>query len=416
MILKDNEIKTLVQEEEKKLFCEFKSIETVEEYNLEKVLNAFNDLGLEERHFVGSTGYGHDDVGKVITNKIFSKIFNTEDAYVSPLFTSGTSGISHTLLGILRPNDTMCCVSGTPYDTLKTVIYGDGHDNGSLKDYNIHYDEIALKNGDFDHEAILSYLKAHSPKMIYIQRSRGYEIRNALTINQIEKLVRLVKANSSAYVVVDNCYGEFVETKEPTDVGADLVVGSMIKNIGGGIAPTGAYVAGRHVLVEKIANHLTSPALGVETGSYELGYRKFLQGLFVAPHVVSESKKVARLFSSVLQSLGYKTIPATNEAQSDIVCSILLNNREKLIEFCRGIQYSSAVDSNACLEPSPMAGYEDDIIMASGSFTLGSSIELSCDGPLRDPFCAYFQGSLCYAHGKLALINTLTRMKNQGLI
>lgn len=416
MILKDIEIKEIVECEEKKLTDEFTKIDKVEERNLEKVLNALNEVGLEERHFVGSTGYGHDDVGKAVTNKIFSKIFNAEDACVSPLFTSGTSGISHTLLGILRPSDTMCCISGTPYDTLKTVIFGDGKDNGSLKDYNIHYDEINLKDGDFDHDAIREYLKKKSPKMIYIQRSRGYEIRNALTIKQIEAVIKTVRGLSNACIIVDNCYGEFVEEKEPTDVGADLIVGSMIKNIGGGIAPTGAYVVGKSALVEKIANHLTSPALGKETGSYEPGYRKFLQGVFIAPHVVSECKKVVRLMSNVMLRLGFKTIPTLDETQSDIVCSILFNDRNKLIEYCRGIQYSSAVDSNACLEPSPMAGYEDEIIMASGSFTLGSSIELSCDGPLRAPYCAYFQGSLCYAHGKLALINALSYMKTKNCL
>ena len=416
MLEKDEEIKKIVLDAEDSLTAEFKKIEKVEMLNLEKVLNAFNNAGLEERHFTGSTGYGHGDIGKEITNKIFKIVFNTEDAYVSPLFTSGTSGISHTLLGILRPFDTMCCISGTPYDTLKTVIYGNGDDNGSLLDYKVNYEEIALKDNNFDYLKIEKYLKTHNPKVIYIQRSRGYEIRNALTISQIEKVIKLVKSNSSAYVVVDNCYGEFVEEKEPTDVGADLMVSSMIKNIGGGIAPTGAYIAGKATLVEKVANHLTSPALGLETGSYEPGYRKFLQGLFIAPHVVSECKKVVRLMSKVFSKLGYETIPTCDEPQSDIVCSIMLNNREKLIEFCRGIQYASAVDSNACLEPSSMAGYEDEVIMASGSFTLGSSIELSCDAPLRAPYCAYFQGSLCYTHGKLALINSLSLMKKKNLL
>lgn len=411
MLKQDLEIVNLVQATEVQLEPEFKLINQVEEYNLSKVLNAFNECGLEERHFVGSTGYGHNDIGKEITNEIFAKVFNTECAYVSPLFTSGTSGISHTLLGILRPNDTMCCISGTPYDTLETILFGNGKDNGSLKDFGINYEQIDLKDGDFNLKAIEQYLKNNTPKVIYIQRSRGYELRNALTISQIEVAIKLVKSMSKAIIIVDNCYGEFVETREPTDVGADVMVSSMIKNIGGGIAPTGAYVAGKRHLVEQIACHLTSPALGFETGSYELGYRKFLQGLYIAPHTVSECKKVVRLTSAVMTKLGYHTIPSIDQKLSDIVCAIEFNDKNKLVEFCRGIQFASAVDSNAYLEPSDMAGYEDQVIMASGSFTLGASIELSCDGPIRPPYVAYMQGSLCYAHGKLALINTLSRFK-----
>lgn len=409
MIKKDFYIQGLVNSCEEELKEEFLKINQVEEYNLEKVLNAFNLCGLEERHFVGSTGYGHNDIGKEITNKIFATVFNTEDAYVSPLFTSGTSGISHTLLGILRPNDTMCCISGTPYDTLDTILFGNGQDNGSLKDFGIKYEQINLVDNDFDYDGIRNYLTQNQPKVIYIQRSRGYELRNALTISQIEKAIKLVKSMSKSVVIVDNCYGEFVEKKEPTDVGADIMVSSMIKNIGGGIAPTGAYVAGKRELVERIACHLTSPALGIETGSYELGYRKFLQGLFIAPHTVSECKKVVRLTAQVMSKLGYHTIPTNDQELSDIVCAIEFNDKDKLIEFCRGIQYASAVDSNACLEPSDMAGYEDQVIMASGSFVLGSSIELSCDGPIRPPYVAYMQGSLCYTHGKLGLINALSR-------
>lgn len=409
MIEKNKKILDIVNNAELELKNEFEKINKVEEVNLEKVLNAFNECGLEERHFVGSTGYGHNDIGKEITNKIFATIFNTEDAYVSPLFTSGTSGISHTLLGILRPNDTMCCISGTPYDTLETILFGNGQDNGSLHDFGINYDQINLIDNDFDYDAIKNYLSKKQPKVIYIQRSRGYELRNALTIAQIEKAIKIVKKISNSIVIVDNCYGEFVETKEPTDVGADIMVSSMIKNIGGGIAPTGAYVAGKKDLVERVACHLTSPALGIETGSYELGYRKFLQGIFIAPHTVSECKKVVRLTASVMEKLGYKIIPTSNQELSDIVCAIEFNDKTKLIEFCRGIQYASAVDSNACLEPSDMAGYEDQVIMASGSFILGSSIELSCDGPIRPPYVAYMQGSLCYSHGKLGLINALSR-------
>lgn len=409
MIIKNQEILSLISSCEEELNQEFNKINDVELYNLTKVLNAMNEAGLEERHFVGSSGYGHNDIGKDITNEIFAKVFNTESAFVSPLFTSGTSGISHTLLGLLRPNDTMLCISGTPYDTLQTVIHGNGNDNGSLKDFGINYAEIDLIDGDFDYDKIETYLKNKQVKMVYIQRSRGYTWRNALTISQIEKAIIVVKQNSNAIVVVDNCYGEFVETKEPTDVGADVIVSSMIKNIGGGYASTGAYVAGKQDLIERIACHLSSPALGFDTGSFSLGYKQFLQGLFIAPHVVSEAKKLVRLTSLVMNKYGYLTKPQLNEELSDIVCAIKFEDKNTLINFCTSIQSVSAVDSNACIEPSEMPGYDDQIVMASGSFTQGSSIELSCDGPIREPFIAYLQGGLCYSHGKLALINALSR-------
>lgn len=409
MINKNIDVLNFVNNCEKELQQEFNNINEVELVCLEKVLNAMNEIGLEERHLVGSTGYGHNDIGKDITNEIFAKVFNTESAYVSPLFTSGTAGISHTLLGLLRPNDTMLCISGTPYDTLATVIYGNGKDNGSLKDYDINYDEIALKDGDFDYNKINEYLVNHKVKMVYIQRSRGYEWRNALTIAKIEKVIKFVREISDAIIVVDNCYGEFVETREPTDVGADVMVSSMIKNIGGGVATTGAYVAGKEEYIERIACHLSSPALGFDTGSFQLGYRQFLQGLFMAPHVVSEAKKTVRLTSLIMQKYGYETIPSLSDELSDIVCAIKFKDKDMLINFCTSIQSVSAVDSNAYIVPSEMPGYEDQIVMASGSFTQGSSIELSCDGPIREPFIAYLQGGLCYSHGKLALINALSK-------
>jgi len=410
MIKKDFRVLDLINRAEESLINEYKKIDEVEIKNLEKVLNAFNECNLEERHFVGSSGYGHNDIGKEITNEIFAKIFNAESAYVSPLFTSGTSAISHVLLGLLRPNDRMLCVSGTPYDTLKTVIWGNGKDNGSLKDFNINYEQIDLINGDFNYLEIENYLKNSQPKMVYIQRSRGYDWRNAISIESIEKVCKIVKQHSHAIIVVDNCYGEFVSIKEPTDVGADIIVGSMIKNIGGGIASTGGYVVGKSDLVERVACHLSSPALGIETGSYLLGYKQILQGVFMAPTVVAGCKKLVRLTSKVFNELGYETMPKLDDELSDIVCAIKFNDSEKLINFCRGIQNASAVDSNAYLIPSDMAGYEDQIIMASGSFNLGSSIELSCDGPIRKPYIAYLQGGLSYSHGKLGLINALSNI------
>lgn len=397
---------------EKNLTEVFKQIEQVELENQLKVLNAFSEYNLGERHFIGSFGYGHGDIGKEITNQIFAKIFNTESAFASPMLTCGTSAISHALLGILRPNDLMLCVSGTPYDTLKEVIYGTDYDNGSLKDFGIKYDEIDLLNNDFDYDKIGEYLRNNNNtvKMLYVQRSRGYAWRNALNIEQMEKLFKFVRnIDKNILIVVDNCYGEFVETREPTDVGADLVIGSMIKNIGGGIAPTGGYVAGKEALIDKIACHVFSPALSMDSGSYVDGYKLILQGLFVAPHVVAQAKKTARLTAECMATLNIEAIPNRTQTMSDIVCSFKLGNPDQLIAFCRAIQYSSPVESNTLLEPSEMSGYEDKIIMASGSFNQGSSIELSCDAPIRPPYIAYLQGSLSYAHGKIGLINALNK-------
>lgn len=402
-----------VEENEEKCEQRFKQIENIELHNQLKVLNAFNEAGLAERHFIGSFGYGHGDIGKEITNRIFATIFNTESAIASPMLTCGTATISHTLLGILRPNDLMLCVSGTPYDTLKDVLFGTNEDIGSLKDFNINYDQINLINNDFDYDAIVKYLSTTNVKMLYVQRSRGYEWRNAINISQMEKLFKLVRTTSpNTIIVVDNCYGEFVETKEPTDVGADIIMGSMIKNIGGGIAPTGGYVAGSEKLINMIACHLFSPALGIDSGSYSEGYKLILQGLFMSPHVVAQAKKVAVLTSQCVNTLGYPTIPSSTDIMSDIVCSIKFGNPDILIKFCRCIQQSSPVDSNSLLMPSEMSGYEDKIIMASGSFNQGSSIELSCDAPIREPYIAYLQGSLSYTHGKIALTYALQNTFN----
>ncbi len=402
-----------VAENEKLCADRFNNVEDIEMHNQLKVLNAFNEAGLGERHFIGSFGYGHGDIGKEITNEIFATIFNTETAIASPMLTCGTATISHTLLGILRPNDLMLCVSGTPYDTLKDVLFGTCEDVGSLKDFGIKYDQIDLIDSDFNYDAIISYLQANKVKMLYVQRSRGYEWRNAINIAQMEKLFKQAKSVSpSTIIVVDNCYGEFVEKLEPTDVGADIAMGSMIKNIGGGIAPTGGYVVGSEKLINMIACHLFSPALGIDSGSYSEGYKLILQGLFVAPHIVAQAKKVAVLTSQCVNTLGYPTIPKKDDILSDIVCSIKFGNPDILIKFCRSIQNASPVDGNTLLEPSEMAGYEDKIIMASGSFNQGSSIELSCDAPIREPYIAYLQGSLSYTHGKIGLTYALQNCFN----
>ena len=409
MIEINNRVLTLINECEKTCKNEFEEISRIEFENQLKVLNAFNKNRIQAFHFIGSSGYGHNDIGKENISDVFKDIFHTESAFVSPLISCGTEAISHTLLGILRPNDTMLCISGTPYDTLKNIIFGvEGKDVGSLKDYGIKYEEIDLVNNDFDIPSIEKAIKKYSPKMVYIQRSRGYSLRNALSIAQIERAIKAVKKLTNAYIVVDNCYGEFTETLEPTDVGADLVVGSLLKNMGGGIAPTGGYLAGKEELIEQIIYKMMSPALGADNGSYEPGYKAFFEGVFVSPHVVAEAKKVVVLASACLNKLGYETIPKLGDNLSDIVSCIKFNDKNKLIDFTRAIQYASAIDSDSVLEAGEMDGYDDLIIMASGSFNQGSSIELSCDGPMREPYAGFLQGSLSYAHGKIGLMNAIS--------
>ena len=397
---------------ENKCISKFKEIEEVEFKNQLKVLNAFNKNDIQAYHFIGSSGYGHNDIGKEKISQLFADIFHTESAFVSPLISCGTEAISQALFGILRPGDNMLAISGEPYDTLMNIIYGvEGKNVGSLKDYNIGYNRVELVNNDFDVPSILTAIKTYNPKIVYIQRSRGYSLRNALNIAQIEKVIKEVKNVTNAYIVVDNCYGEFTETLEPTDVGADLVIGSLLKNMGGGIAPTGGYLAGREELIELISYKLTSPALGVDIGSYEPGYKQFFEGLFVSPHVVAQAKKLVALTSVAMSKLGYKTIPSINDTFSDIVCAIEFNDKTKLLNFTRAIQNASAIDSNTYLEAGDMDGYADKIIMASGSFNQGSSIELSCDGPMREPYAGYLQGCLSYAHGKIGLINAIKILK-----
>ena len=408
MINFDNNALNIVNSCEELCENKFKEIEEIEFHNQLKVLNAFNKHEIQAYHFIGSSGYGHNDIGKEKISEVFATIFNTEDAFVSPLISCGTEAISQSLFGILRPNDTMLCISGTPYDTLRNIIYGvEGRDVGSLKDYNINYAEVDLINNDFDIPTILKRVEELKPKMLYIQRSRGYSLRNALNIAQIERVIKAVREVTNAYIVVDNCYGEFTERLEPTDVGADLVIGSLLKNMGGGIAPTGGYIAGKAELIELISYKMTSPALGVDNGSYEPGYKDFFEGVFVSPHVVAQAKKLVVLTSAVMAQLGYKTTPTLNDTLSDIVCCIEFNDKNKLINFTRAIQYSSAIDSNTTLVAGDMDGYADKIIMASGSFNQGSSIELSCDGPMREPYAGFLQGCLTYQHGKIGLTNAI---------
>ena len=413
MIKLNNDALNLIEKVEKNLKNEFDMIEQINLKNQLKVLNAFIDNRIEARHFAGTTGYGYDDAGRDALNSVCAAIFHTEDAILSPSLSSGTQSISQALLAILRPNDTLFCITGIPYDTLHDVIFGiDGKDIGSLKDYNIHFDYCDLKDNDIDLVAVEKYIKSKKPRAVYLQRSRGYCYRDAICISQMREAFNLIKSLSpECIIIVDNCYGELTEEYEPTDVGADLVIGSLIKNLGGGVAPSGGYVAGRKDLIEQIAYRITSPALGKETGSYDAGYRAYYQGLFIASNVVANAKKGALLSANVLRELGYNTLPAKNHTQSDIVTCIQFNDKEKLIAFCRAIQHASPIDSSAMVTPSDMPGYDSKIIMASGSFNQGSSIEISCDAPIREPYIAYLQGGLTYEHYKIALQNALTETK-----
>lgn len=403
-------ILNLVAESELELKEVFQEIDIQCFRNSEKVLNAFKNNNISEIHFNSTTGYGYGDIGRDAIEKVFAEVLDAEDALVRNQFISGSHALTVAFFSLLRPGDTLLSISGTPYDTLHEVI-GIKENKSSLKTFGIKYDEIALVDNDFNYEAIKEYITNNKVKVIEIQRSKGYSTRKSIGISSLEKVIKFVKEiNKNIIIMVDNCYCEFVEDKTPLTVGADIIVGSLIKNLGGGIAPNGAYVAGRKDLVNLAAERLTLPGEGKKVGP-SLGINKsLLQGLYMAPSVVASSLKVAVLTSKVLSALGYDVEPAWNEKRVDIVQNVIFNNREKLIAYCRGIQSGSAIDSNAVPEPTEMPGYSDKIIMASGSFTQGSSIEISCDGPLREPFIAYQQGSITYEYGKIALIKAIEKM------
>lgn len=391
----------------------FHKIDEVCLYNQEKVLKAFQDCKVTLSQFAGSSGYGYDDVGKLKLNEVFAHIFHAEDALVSPLITCGTHALSLTLFALLRPNDTFVCVSGEPYDTLHDVIHGEN--NGSLKEWGVHFDAInLLDDGNFDMPAICSFVKEKQPKLVYIQRSRGYAWRNAMSMEQVKEVVQNVKVIApETIVMVDNCYGEFVDKIEPTDVGADVAVGSLIKNPGGGIAPTGAYIVGTKKCIEQVAFRLTAPSLGIEVGSYIGSYTMFFEGVFLAPHVVAGALKGALLMGRTMERLGYKTSPATNVYPQDIIRSVEFKTKEELIAFVQTIQKVSPVDSFVVPEPWAMPGYTTDVIMAAGTFVQGASIELSCDSPIKAPYIAYMQGGLTYEHIKLAVKYCVNALQNK---
>lgn len=408
----NSEIINLIHSKEKELQVQFNNIDLLVEKNSLKVLEAFQKNNLSESHFSSTTGYGYNDIGRDTIEKIYSDIFNCEDALVRSQFISGSHALTVCLFALLRPNDILLSISGLPYDTLHEVI-GIKENKSSLKSYGINYEQIDLVDNEFDYEQIEKILKSKKIKVIEIQRSKGYSTRKSITIESLERVITFIKNISpETIIMIDNCYCEFVSDKEPTEVGADIVVGSLIKNLGGGIAPNGAYIVGKKDLIELAAERLTVPGEGKEVGP-TLGINKqILQGLFLAPSVVGSALKTAILTSKVLEDMGYQVEPRYNEKRADIVQNIIFGNREDLIKYCVGIQKGSPIDSFAIPMPWDMPGYDDQVIMASGAFTQGSSIELSCDGPLRDPYIAYQQGGLTYEYGKLGLISAINELKN----
>lgn len=405
-----NEILELSKEVEKDCEKQFKRIEEIKEINSMKVLSAFQQCGLSEMHMQSATGYGIDEPGRNKIEEIYAKIFNTEDALVRAQLISGTHALAVTLFGLLRPGDTMLSITGAPYDTLQTIIgISQEQSPSSLKEFGIKYEQIDLINDDFDIEAIKQRVSKQDIKLIEIQRSKGYSTRKSLTIDKIEKAIKAIReVNSNVIIMVDNCYGEFVEEKEPTDVGADIIVGSLMKNLGAGIATSGAYIAGKKDLVELCAERLTAPGVGKEIGPSLNQNSSFIKGVFFAPNVVASSVKTAVFSSRILEKLGYNVNPKYDEPRTDIVQTIELGSADKLIKFCQGIQMGSPIDSNVIPEPSAMAGYDDQVIMAAGTFTQGSTIELSCDGPIREPYIAYMQGGLTYEYGKFGILKALS--------
>lgn len=406
----DEKIIKLVNDSEKELDKEFKKIDEICEYNSLKVLNAFWNNRLSESHFSQTTGYGYDDIGRDVIEKIYAEIFGAEDALVRSQFISGSHALTVALFAYLRPGDTMLSISGLPYDTLHEVI-GIVPNDSSLKSFGVNYEQIDLINDDFDYEKIEERLNKSKIKLIEIQRSKGYSTRKSISNSKIKKVVDLIRNyDKDVIIMVDNCYCEFVDKVSPIEMGADIIVGSLIKNLGGGIAPNGAYIVGKKRLVDLAGERLTLPGEGREVGP-TLGINKqILEGLFFSPSVVASALKTAVLASKVLEELGYKVEPRYNDERVDIVQNIEFGKEEDLVKYCQGIQMASPVDSFAIPMPWDMPGYEDKVIMAAGTFTQGSSIELSCDGPIRKPYIAYMQGSLTYEYGKIAIIKAVSNL------
>ncbi|WP_265443809.1 aminotransferase class I/II-fold pyridoxal phosphate-dependent enzyme [Acetivibrio straminisolvens] len=395
----------------------FQRIDSIREFNQYKVIKAMQNNNLSDSHFGGTTGYGYDDRGREVLDDVYRDVFKAEDAMVRHQIVSGTHALAICLFGNLRPQDELLAVTGKPYDTLEEVIGLRGEGGGSLKEFGVSYRQLdLLKDGSIDYQAIDSAINQRTA-MVLIQRSRGYEWRPALSIDEIEKAIKIIKSKKRDIVVlVDNCYGEFVEDREPVEVGADLVAGSLIKNPGGGLAPTGGYIAGKKECVEKAAYRLTTPGLGKHVGA-SLGHnRQMFQGLFMAPHVVAESLKGAVFCAAVMEALGFETSPKVNDRRGDIIQAVRFNEPDSLIAFCQGIQKGSPVDSFVTPEPWDMPGYDCPVIMAAGAFVQGSSIELSADAPIKPPYTAYMQGGLVFEHVKLGIMISIQKMLEKGII
>ncbi len=406
------EVYMLAERAMKKLYPVFDKIDDVAMQNTKKVMEAFQEHKVSESCFAGTTGYGYDDLGREVLDKIYAKIFGAEAALVRINFVNGTHALTAAMFATVKPGDVILSVTGTPYDTLRSAIGISGNCHGSLKFYGINYAEVALAdNGEPDYEKIEKTASDKRVAAVMIQRSRGYEDRKALSISEIGKICDIVhKVNPNANIMVDNCYGEFTEVIEPTQVGADIIAGSLIKNPGGGIAPTGGYIAGKAELVERAAMRLTTPGIGGECGSTLGNNRLLFQGMFVAPHTVAQALKTAAFCAAMMNELGIESSPAFDAERSDIIQMVKLGSPERMKKFCLGIQSGAPVDSFVTPEPWPMPGYDCPVIMAAGSFIQGSSIELSADGPIREPYTVYVQGGLTFESGKLGIMMAVSAM------
>ena len=414
----DNKLTELDKKALERSEKQFERIDSITEYNQLKVLNAFIKNGVSESAFAGSTGYGYDDRGREVLEKVMADCMGAEDSLIRHNFVSGTHTLTVALFGILRPGDKVICLTGRPYDTITGVFGIDEKTDGSLADFGVEYGQVELKaDGTPDIEEIKRVLRNEKPKMAYIQRSRGYSTRPSLRIADIEVIIKAIKeASPESIIMVDNCYGEFVETKEPCEIGADIIAGSLIKNPGGGIAPTGGYIAGRKDLIEKCAYRLTCAGVGREVGA-TLGHtRELYMGLFSAPHVVGEALKTAVYTASLFELLGFSVTPTSEEVRGDIIQCITLGSAEGLIAFCQGMQSGAPVDSFVVPEPWDMPGYTDPVIMAAGAFTLGASIELSADGPLRPPYAAWMQGGINFHSAKAGVLLAAQKMLEKGAL
>lgn len=405
------EVYELARQAEEEIRPQFERVDRIAMLNTRKVMTAFQDNKVSDSCFAGTTGYGYDDLGREVLDKVYAQVFCTEAALVRIGFVNGTHALSAALFGILKPGDTLLSVTGLPYDTLRNAIGIEGDCHGSLKFYGINYKQVDLKDGEADLEAIKAALADRSISAVLIQRSRGYENRKALSAEEIGEICSAVKsAAPNVTVMVDNCYGEFTGEHEPTEYGVDIMAGSLIKNPGGGLAPTGGYIVGRKDLVENAAMRLTTPGIGGECGASLGNNRLLFQGFFMAPHIVAQAIKTVTFCSAMMKKIGFESSPAPDEARNDIIQMVTLKNGENMKKFCRGVQAGAPVDSYVTPEPWQMPGYNVPVIMAAGAFVQGSSIELSADGPMREPYTLYVQGGITYESGKLGIMMAVNEM------